>query len=113
MGPDGKIYWVKRGTPTKVNVFNPLDRSFSTISFPAEIADAIRDAGPSYTGAVCAPNGKIYFSPFLRGSGGPTSWKIIVLTLGDTSPSYSVSGGLPEEEEAWSALLSPHINFGG
>jgi hypothetical protein len=81
--------------PTKIGIFDPSDRNFTTI----DISDKI-SGHSKYSGGVLGPDGKIVFAPY-------TVDNIGILELENRDLAYEVSGGIPE---AWSSLLSPHFN---
>ena len=75
--------------------FNPATGAFSVIDISGVISH-----GSKYVGGVLAPNGHIYFVPYLANSIGK-------LHLGSNEPAYKVAGGMPV---TWGALMSPHFN---
>jgi len=94
LATNGKIIFVPYDADN-IGEFDPSTNIFTTIN----IASTISSDG-KYIGGILAPNGKIICVP-------RNANNIGMLELGNTEPTYEVSGGV---SESWSALLSPHFN---
>ena len=102
LAPNGKVVFVPYtgSNDGAIGVFDPSDRSFTTVDISDQMPDEHQWNSAGYWGGVVAKNGKIVFVPMHTNSVG-------ILDLGNQDLGYSVSGAI---NEGWNAVLSPHFN---
>mmetsp|Transcript_19979 Transcript_19979/g.45022 ORF Transcript_19979/g.45022 Transcript_19979/m.45022 type:complete len:121 (+) Transcript_19979:1301-1663(+) len=99
--PNGKIYFLPHDG-NAVGIFDPATKSFTAVKAyrSSSFSDLVLGSHPRYAEGVLAPDGKVVLVP-------NQAQNVGVVNTGNSTPAYTVSGGIPKE---WWALLSPFFN---